>query len=160
MSLGLISHILHPLKGLKPLSLEEPLAGLLLISPWLSFESDSKSYVRNKGRDIHGAQSMHEWAGDFALRSERNNWSEHIRADYLWWKSFPAQKTLNIWGECELFQDDIAKFGEVLVRAGAEVTNIECPKQVHIDCILDAQTDLEIGPMSTEIWKWLETVYN
>lgn len=158
MSVGLMSHILHPLKGLKPLTLEQPLAGLMLISPWVSFESGSKSYVRNKSKDIHGAHSMHEWAGDYVLKSERNNWSEPIRANSLWWRSLPAKKTLNIWGEYELFQDDIAKFGETLVKAGVEVTNLECPKQVHVDCMLDAQTDLEIGPMSTEIWKWLEMV--
>jgi acetyl esterase/lipase len=159
MCMGLISHILHPLAGLKPLKLEEPLAGLLLISAWVSFQSDSQAYLRNRSKDIHTGGAMHEWADDFALESERNKWSEPIQADALWWKAFPVNKTMNIWGDYELFQDDIAKFGQVLEAAGAGIRNVECPLQVHIDCILDAQTGLEVGPMSTETWKWLETIF-
>lgn len=111
-------------------------------------------------KDIHGAKSMLELASDFVDESERNEWTEPIRADASWWKSssFPARKTLNVWGDYELFHDDISKFGKTLVEAGVDVKNVECPMQVHIDCILDAQSGLEVGPMSTETWKWLETV--
>lgn len=159
MVTGLISHILHPLEGLKPLKLEESLAGLLLISAWVSFRSDSMAYVRNGTKDIHMKRQMHEWAHDFALESERNNWSEPLLAEFSWWKDAPARKILNIWGDFEIFQDDIALFGQNLVKAGLNVENVECPLQVHIDCVLDAQSGMEVGLMSTATWKWLETVF-
>lgn len=67
----------------------------------------------------------------------------------------PVRKILNVWGALEMFRDHIATFGQRLQMAGNSINNVECPMQVHIDCILDAQTGLEPGPMSVKIWEWL-----
>lgn len=159
MALALMSILLHPHEGIKPLKLESPLAGLLLISAWVSFKSDSQSFKDNNERDIHQKAQMHEWADDFATPEERNNYTEPVDADSSWFKGFPARKTLNIYGGYEIFRDDIAAVGKKLREAGAVVDDVECPLQVHIDCILDAAAGYEVGPMSTETWKWLENVF-
>ncbi|KAK5044463.1 hypothetical protein LTR84_010744 [Exophiala bonariae] len=159
MALALISILRHGHPDIQPLNLARPLAGLLLISAWVNFKSSSQSYALNETRDIHMKQQMHEWATDFCTEEERNNYTEPAEAPSSWFKEIPVSKILNIFGSYELFRDDIVKLGRVLKQAGANVMDVECPMQVHIDCVLDAQTGLEVGPMSTETWRWLEGVF-
>lgn len=157
--LGLTSVLLHPHPDVRPLKLEEPLAGLLLISPWINFDCETQSFKDNESHDVITRQITRELTADFVLPSERNNWSEPIRADVSWWRGLPAQKILNVFGSYEMLRDDDEKIGETLKDAGLTVESVECPLQVHIDCILDAQTGMEPGPMSIAIWRWLETVF-
>lgn len=159
MALALMSILLHPHPDIKPLKLAQPLAGLLLISAWVSFKSDSQAYEDNNKRDIHMKMQMHEWASDFCTEEERNNYTEPVEAPPSWFRGTPVRKALNIFGSYEIFRDDIAIMGRKMREAGVNVSDVECPMQVHIDCILDAQTGLDVGPMSTETWRWLETVF-
>lgn len=108
---------------------------------------------------MHARPAMKGWAQDYALPEERDNYSEPMRADSSWWKNLPAKQTLNVIGDYEMFRDDLAEFGKTLKQAGVDVIDVHCPMQVHIDCILDAATGMEPGPMSKEIWKWLPTVF-
>ncbi|KAJ9627367.1 hypothetical protein H2204_009778 [Knufia peltigerae] len=99
---------------------------------------------------------MSQLATEFVGKGgERNNWSEPFLASTSWWNNVPVRKILNVWGALEMFRDHIATFGQRLQMAGNSINNVECPMQVHIDCILDAQTGLEPGPMSVKIWEWL-----
>ncbi|KAL5313072.1 hypothetical protein ACEPPN_019499 [Leptodophora sp. 'Broadleaf-Isolate-01'] len=158
LTLGLASVLTHPCPGIEPLAIPEKLRGMLLISPWVSFETSSASYEMNKGFDVFTAESMQELARDFVLDEERNNWTEPIRADVDWWQNLPAEQVLNVFGSHEVFRDGDKQLGDTLKQAGVAIKSVECPSQVHVDCILDAQTGFEAGPMSTEIWQWLGTV--
>ena len=159
MAVALMSILVHPHPDIQPLKIEKPLAGLLLISAWLSFESQTQSFKDNNHRDIHMRNQMHQWADDFCNADERNNYSEPIKGDITWFKDMPVKKILNIFGSYEIFRDDIVAFGKLLEKAGFDVENVECPMQVHIDCVLDAGLGMEVGPMSTETWRWIETVF-
>jgi len=158
LALAIMSIILHPHPDIQPLQLQEPLAGLLLISPWISFESNTSSFATNATKDMHSPAVMHLMAADLASPHERNNYTEPARTDASWWRNLPAKRTLNVFGGYEMFRDDDAKLGVTLKEAGANVESVECPLQVHIDCILDAQSNLEVGPMSTKIWEWFSEV--
>lgn len=155
LALALASHILHPCPDVPPLKLESPLAGLLLISPWVSFESTSPSFEKNKDYDIFTKHHMHTLAKDYVFDNERNNWSEPIRAEVSWWKGLPTRKVLNVFGESEVFRDDINEFGQTLKQAGLDVKSVECPKQIHVECVADAHFGTEIGSMSHDVWDWL-----
>jgi len=159
LAIALMSNLLHPLPESKPLSLDGPIAGLLLISPWVTFSSDSLSFKECEHKDIFTAAAMHEWADSYASTTERNNYTEPLRAEIPWWSNLPATKVLNLAGGHELFRDDIEAFGKVLETAKVHVKTVVCQKQVHVDCILDAETGLSVGPMSTEAWAWLDSVY-
>ncbi|QLI72424.1 uncharacterized protein G6M90_00g090060 [Metarhizium brunneum] len=52
LSMQVLSHILHPHEGIRPLQLSEPLAGVFLVSPWLSNNVFSDSVKRNDGNDM------------------------------------------------------------------------------------------------------------
>ena len=159
MALGLLSCIQHRHPSIPALQLAAPLKGALLISPWTSFSTDWQSHTANRDLDIHSGRTMKDWASDFASNDERNNHSEPALADVSWWTGMPVEKVLVVYGEYEIFRDDNKAFADTLGKAGIDVEQIECAKQVHIDCILDAQTGMQAGPMSEAIWKWLPTLY-
>lgn len=52
LSLQVLSHILHPHEGIRPVELSEPLAGVFLVSPWLSNNVFTGSFKRNSGNDM------------------------------------------------------------------------------------------------------------
>jgi hypothetical protein len=65
---------------------------------------------------------------------------------------------LNLAGMHEVFYDDILVLGKKMAEGGVKITTVECEKQVHIECVLDAQMEMEVGMMSTGIWEWLGKV--
>lgn len=160
LSVALMSHILHPHPDIPPLNLNESLAGFLFISPWLIFDTNAPSFEENEHKDMYGKASLYDWAHDFApAPTDRNNYTEPLRADVSWWSGKPARSILNLAGEYEMFRDDIQAFGRNLEKAKLNVKTVTCSMQVHVDCILDAQSGLEHGQMSAEIWGWLDTVF-
>lgn len=102
---------------------------------------------------------MEGWANDFASVDEHNNYSEPCLTQPDWWVNAPVKKVLNVWGEYELFRDSIEELNKTLTRAELDVTAVRCARQVHIDCILDAQTGMQPGPMSEAVWEWLKASY-
>lgn len=155
MSLAVLSHVLHPHPSIPKLDLAAPLKGTLLICPWVTFSADWESFRRNDSRDISTGPALLEWATDFISPSDYNNYSEPTKAESNWWKDAPTESILNVWGEYEGLQDADTKIGKTLAEAGLDIQNKECAKQIHIDCVLDAQTGMPHGPMSEYFWEWL-----
>ncbi|KIW17959.1 hypothetical protein PV08_05154 [Exophiala spinifera] len=158
MCLGIVSHILHPLEGIPPLGLREPLAGVLLISPWVSFDEDASSYKENVNLDICSPELLHAMA-DAYVPAVRNNWTDPYLAESFWWKGFPAKEVLNLCGGHELLKDYVLSVGRALSQAGVDIKTVECPLHVHVECILDAQVGLSTGEMAEEIWAWLPQAF-
>ncbi|KHN98711.1 Alpha/beta hydrolase fold-3 [Metarhizium album ARSEF 1941] len=54
LAMQVVSHALHPYPGIRPLrpQLSEPLAGVFLVSPWLSNNVSSGSFKKNDGNDM------------------------------------------------------------------------------------------------------------
>lgn len=158
ISLNVIAHILHPLEGVPELKLTEDLAGVFLISPWISFDISATS-KENGWSDIFTADLLQEMADLYVPPGgERDLRTEPVLADSSWWKGFPARSVLNVWGELEILRPSIVDLGRQLQDAGVPVKNVECPLHVHADCVLDAGTGLAYGTMATEIWNWLSDV--
>lgn len=158
LAIALMSNLLHPHPDISPLTLEGPLAGIFLISPWVIFSTDAPSFEECEAKDIHGKAALQDWADDFASPKDRSNYTEPLQAPASWWHGNVARAILNLAGEYEMFRDDIQAFGQVLEKAKLNVRTVKCPMQVHIDCILDSHSGLKSGLMSDEIWEWLTTV--
>jgi hypothetical protein len=69
-----------------------------------------------------------------------------------------VESVLNLAGTHEVFHDDIVELGEKMAGGGVQVRTLECERQVHVDCILDAQMGMEVGRMSMGVWEWLGDV--
>ena len=158
LALGIISASLHSHAGIPDLKLESPLRGALLISPWSSFSSDSNSYAENIDKDIVTKEIMVSLRDDFLTSLGKDEFAEPSQADAAWWANAPVDSILNLGGAYEIFWDYIEDLGVKMKEAKLNVQTVECEKQVHIDCILDAQAELETGPMSLAIWDWLRKI--
>jgi len=152
--------ILHQFPNVEPLHLKQHLAGILLICPWISYSTESKSWSENADKDAIPAVCEVVLADAFVDLKDRNNYSEAHQADVSWWKNIPAEKILNVFGGYECFRDDVTELGKKIKQAGNTIENVECPSQVHIDCILDLHTNMETGLMTTKVLEWLSGVYS
>ena len=66
MALSLLSHILHPHPDVtQKISLSEPLAGALLVSPWVKFATDDESVRRNATSDLVTPAAADRWSSLF-----------------------------------------------------------------------------------------------
>lgn len=99
-----------------------------------------------------------ELRDDWVTPTEPDAFSEPGSAESEWWSKCRAKAVLLVVGGFEIFRDDILMFGEKLKAAMFPLQAVECPSQVHMDCILDSQGDLEHGIMSQTIWEWLQQV--
>lgn len=150
--------ILHQFPKIEPLQPSGPFAGLLLICPWISYSTESKSWEENADKDSIPAVCEVILADAYVDAKDRNNYSEAGRADVSWWKDIPARKILNIFGGYECFRDHVTELGRTIQQAGNNIENVECPSQVHIDCVLDLHCNMETGVMTTRILDWLAEI--
>ncbi|KAF8509300.1 hypothetical protein BU17DRAFT_56241, partial [Hysterangium stoloniferum] len=143
----IVSHILHPHPELSILPVPAaPFAGILLMSPWLIFDSESDSFLNNKC-NIISIKPLVAWGHlireGTALEGNKNElggfWAEPHKAPLEWWKG--ADKVsphfLLTYDEQEALKDDIIEFGKTL-QASVEGTNVEVkvvgdPAGLHID---------------------------
>ncbi|OAP56083.1 hypothetical protein AYL99_09262 [Fonsecaea erecta] len=159
LAVGILSATLHSRAGIPSLNLDTPLKGALLISPWVDLSvGTSKSWVENKDKDIISAAIVPALVKNLISDDDRNEYTDPIRADSKWWAGVPVSSILALAGTHEMFYDDITKFSQKLKDGGLNVEVVDCPQQVHIDCILDTQSGLEHGTMSHAIWDWLKRV--
>lgn len=158
LALGIISASLHSHAGIPDLKLESHLRGALLISPWTSFSADGNSYTENIDKDIVTKEIMVGLRDDFVSSMDKDEFAEPAQADSAWWANAPVDSILNLGGAYEIFWDYIRDLGVKMKEAKLNVETVECEKQVHIDCVLDAQAGFEPGPMSLAIWEWLRKI--
>jgi acetyl esterase/lipase len=128
----------------------------------VSFNIDTPSWIENATKDVIPKECLFLLTPSYVDPEHHNNYSEPALADSKWWSGMPAQKILNVYGGYEVFRDHIIQLGRKLQESGNPVHNVECAEQVHIDCVLDAQTGLEAGAagqMSHVIWQWLGAMF-
>ena len=158
LALGILSATTHTHPTIPSLNLEDNLKGALLISPWTSFSSAAESYTTNAENDIVTENTMITFRDDFIPKDFKDEFAEPAIANTDWWRGVKVDKVLVLGGQYEIFWGYIDDLGKKMKQAGVDVETVKCELQVHIDCILDAQSGLEVGRMSREGWGWLGSV--
>ncbi|KAI9376175.1 Alpha/Beta hydrolase protein [Aspergillus egyptiacus] len=123
--LALVSHTVHQHPQVDPLDLPGKLAGVALLSPWVTFDSSADAMRRNLHRDILALPVLKKWAAIFQGGAASDFYLEPLSAPSDWWQGFPAKEVLIMAGGDELFVDDIAKFSKQFDAANSQtVTKI------------------------------------
>lgn len=159
----LLSHLNHPSGDIEPLRLSEPLRGICLISPFLSFDYKKESYQTLADYDYLTLEHMKELNENFKPIGLSDQ--EAIRDPYLspldapqeWWKNSAVSSILLVVGSWEVFLDDCVAFRERLqeaVDSGTKVDLVQCSKEVHAACVADQVFGLEYDSTKT-ILAWM-----
>lgn len=176
LCLSLVSHLLHPQAEVPAISLDEPLLGLLLYSPWVSFRTNSESFSRNAGLDVLEATMLRRWAAMYLGKSKDNPeddpgpvfgdcYSEPLSNGAGWWTGTHriARDVLVVSGENEIFADDLSDFFKLFKKGwrdgGAEAEralSIQAAGRVHIDPIISVTlSPNEKGEDQAAVEEWL-----
>ncbi|KAJ3464875.1 hypothetical protein MRS44_009661 [Fusarium solani] len=156
LAVGVISASLHSYPGIPPLRLDSPLKGLMAISPWIRLTRDPDSYRNDTSKEVFDPKILPMLADDLRTLEESNEFSEPWQAASSWWADAPVSSILVLAGTSEAFYHDIKDLGSALADAGLNVRTVDCDEQIHIECVHDAGFGLEPGPMSFEVWNFLE----
>ena len=115
LALSVLGHLLHPHKEVDRLEMrEDKLRGVLLVSPWTSFDAQLPSMSNNTRTDYLPVSALKQWSDDFLGGEAADEYSEANYAGVAWWKGL--DKVVARVGVT-------AGGGEVLVDAISETVN-------------------------------------
>ena len=141
LTLQLGSHLLHPLASIPaPPTLSEPLAGALLVSPWVSYSVDAPSYARNEGKDLVPTRS-YKFMGDLVklgVTPELKHHMEPLSAPADWWSGLDGvySRILITTGEHEGLFDQIIDASGAIGKHVKDTTTVVEPGGIHEDMIV------------------------
>ena len=115
-------HAIHPSDLAAPLpkvSITEKLRALVLVSPWVSFDTSIPSFQRNRGKDYIDADCEKRWSDMYVGEDLPSPYNEPALAFAPDWKDLPVQDVLVTAGSDESLIDGISKWVKDL-----EVSNL------------------------------------
>jgi hypothetical protein len=138
---NLLLHLGHKHPHCAEYTLSKKLKGALMISPWISFETSSPSFERNKHSDYLTKVALNKASAAFiGPDAEHDAYSQPVDAPVEWWREV-AEKAVEdvlVWGGGgEVLIDGITKFAENVI-AGFEAVG-----QSTIQPVLDEKADPE-----------------
>ena len=141
LTLQLASHLLHPLASIPaPPTLSEPLAGALLISPWVAFNVDAPSYVRNEGKDLVFSRTYKFMADQVkpGVTPELKHHVEPATVSAIWWSGLDEvyPRILITMGEHECLFDQIIEASGPIGQHVKDMTTVVEPGGLHEDMII------------------------
>jgi acetyl esterase/lipase len=154
LALQLASVLLHPHPSLplpprpdprgadaspSPSEFQQPFGGLLLISPWVEFATNTPSYVRNSARDVIPA-SAYQFFADAVQPGVTHALRYHFEpglAPRDWWTGFGRvfSRVLVTAGEHEMPIDQIQAIAAVITEEEQDTSVFVLPGGVHDDFI-------------------------
>jgi acetyl esterase/lipase len=157
LAMSLISHLHHPRSNVPVVKLEQPLGGLALISPWVSFRTDYSSF-ENEYLDMLSPLALRKWSAMFLNKGNSANpkadpgpvtgdsWTEACLNNVSWWNILDhVVSDILVWyGSYEVFRVAILDFEEKLKKGWTEgggdvsrVVFIESAREAHVAPITD-----------------------
>ncbi|KAL5358859.1 Alpha/Beta hydrolase protein [Aspergillus floccosus] len=165
VTLSLISHISHPHPDptVPPIKARHEgqvvLGGAFLISPWVTFVSESTSMVANSEKDLVVQEFLLSCAESFLGNDSRDNddfYTVPLNAPSEWWKEVKVQNLEIVAGEFEIFRDDILALAEKIKVHNPMTQVLLASKEVHAEMVL--ARILKSPPTETEkvFTRWLK----
>ncbi|KAG0160099.1 hypothetical protein PDIDSM_7626 [Penicillium digitatum] len=109
LALALLSHLTHPhpQDTVPRFSVDEPLRGTMLLSPWVDFRTDHASSMENADRDVGSAQTLNSWAQIFLGQTAEDEYNYPAKAPASWWRDVPVSRIFIGAGGDEVLLDPI-----------------------------------------------------
>jgi acetyl esterase/lipase len=172
LALSLLSHISHPHPStslpIPAIQLSAPLRGVVLISPWISFDTSATSFTTNKYKDCIGPIAVKQWSSAFMgcpwpHTSANDYYNQAITAPESWWEGLKVEEILVVAGEEEVLIDGITEFDGKLRRGvgdGSKVEFVVAKGEYHDQPSLDLQlgySEKDEGEQAKVIKGWVSS---
>ncbi|KAF8866036.1 alpha/beta-hydrolase [Acephala macrosclerotiorum] len=174
LAMALLSHITHPHPGLAStqipkVELEGSLKGVVLTSPWVSFEVTSESFQENEPKDVVSVPAGQKWSTSFlgtpwphTTSVDPYNQPAGSSVPVSWFKDFPSiiDEVLIVCGSDEVLVDGIRDFKKKLAKGMGEdrvkffVGEGEYHDQPSLDLGIGYK-ESEEGMQAKEIKRWI-----
>ncbi|OHW95627.1 alpha beta hydrolase fold protein [Colletotrichum incanum] len=158
-----LSHILHPHPEVETVRLSGPLAGVFMVSPLLTFRTDTASFRDNHRVDMLSAAVVSRGNGyifpaDFAKKQAANpHQPMPLDGDLEWFGEIQTiSKSIYITaGAQEVFRDDVKAFAEAVRRRnpGVDFKLDVAANEVHDSILLEAEFDV-VGDATKRMRQW------
>lgn len=161
LTMAVLSHILHPHPQIpERIELSGPLAGALLVSPWVNFSTMDALFKSNLENDIIGEHVGMRWGP--AYRGEHtDNYIEAQFAETEWFHGL-ERAVSNIWvwaGGAEVLVGSINEMTKKLREVHPRVDYFVEEDGIHINFFLDANMNPPEENASTrKIEQWISSV--
>ncbi|KAL1633126.1 hypothetical protein SLS58_011217 [Diplodia intermedia] len=143
----------------------ERLLAAVLISPWVSFDTTTRSYTTNRSRDMIAAAAISRWSTLFLGGRPTDPYNEPVDVPAGWWKALGAtvRDVLFVAGEYEVLLDGILNCAESVrnewrpTGGEGEVACLLAEGEGHVACWVDTMWgfDFDELKMYTETRGWL-----
>lgn len=113
--LGILSHIAHPHPEISGSFFpDEPFAGALMFSPWVTFDQAWPSVERNRAKDCIPLLPNSTHAKYFLGDKPPDNYNEPLSAPVEWWMDIQARRLLLVTGQDDIMVDSHQAFAKIL----------------------------------------------
>ncbi|KAF5981702.1 triacylglycerol lipase 2 [Fusarium bulbicola] len=160
-------HLLHPNPAVPEVKLQSPLAGMFLVSPWLSDRTDTSSFKDYGNVDMLSAgllerTSIHSFSSDdLKPKVDVAHPALAVDGDLSWLSDLPTiTKALYVTvGGCEVFCDAVVEFGKAAqekcrsILVVFEVGEREC----HDFILIENQVE-RVGDATERMRKWASEI--
>lgn len=170
LALALLSLAMHPIPSIDPLHLDEPLAGAILVSPWLTDDTTTPSFERNAYLDMLSPQLIKQSASIFLTTPIRSaelrnaqGWAFPLFARSDWWNELDTvvEAMYITVGAQEIFHDHVVEFSRMLqagLRGRHSTTSIHLDvgkTEAHDHVLTIAMSRAEKNPPLERMIAWL-----
>ncbi|KAK4506872.1 hypothetical protein PRZ48_000605 [Zasmidium cellare] len=153
MTVSLLSHLLHPHPAATKIDLKESLAGAVLLSPWVSFDTTTASWKRFEKSDMLAIPSVTRWTSQYLGDKPADNYNEAAIAEKSWWEGLDkVVKDVLVWGGgAERLLDGINDFSNKLKSAHKNTEIVITPGAAHDDFIADVVMGVKEKSEATKV---------
>lgn len=132
LCLAVLSHLTHPSEDVPELVINEPIKGVVLMSPWVSFRHHWPSVEASEHRDIDAAEVLTEWSRAYLNGRESNNYIEAAEAPEWWWDNIRVRQTLVLAGGDEALSDPIKTWVNSFKEANHDTALVIGERECHV----------------------------
>ncbi|KAL7822707.1 alpha/beta-hydrolase [Trichoderma gracile] len=167
MAMQLLHHIIEPHAEASRISLTEPLSAVFLVSPWLSCEVSSASFLEHDGNDMLSVAIMRSLATDarapedLTSSEDGGNWAEPLDCRGAWLNKLDtAVKRLHITvGEREVLADQGKALAKTIkaLKMGVQMT-LQCNPNAGHDLFVAEGILEQIGEATIAMKQWFKSL--
>ena len=135
LALGLLSHLSHPHPSIAPLEIPALLKGMVLLSPWTSFDVSFKSYSANEYKDLVEISAVQAWSDAYVTPATLDAYNSPDKAPIGWWTGMKVGDVLITGGADERMVDTIRDVGETIKVRPLQATFSNSSVVLYLSCI-------------------------